>query len=112
MPTVLADEASAAAAGLGLTVAELAVIAGISPSAMSGWFQGNAGLSRAALKRTEQLVEVWRAAELVLRPEAVRDWLLAPVPLLGNARPADCIRDGRAAEVLDVIRALGEGVFV
>ena len=112
MPTVTADGTTTAAAGLSLTPAQLVEIVGASPAAISGWMQGNGRLPGAALKRAEQLVEVWRAAELVLRPEAVKDWLFTPIPLLSNARPADCIRDGRAAEVIAVISALGEGAFV
>ena len=112
MPTVTADGTSAAAAGLGLTQAELAEIAGTSPGVIAEWMRGDLGLSRAELHRMEQLVEVCWAAGLVLQPQAVKDWLFTPVPLLANARPADWIRDGRAPEVLEVVGALGEGVFV
>lgn len=47
----------------------------------------------------------------VMDPAAAQDWLFTPVPALDNERPADLIRAGRAREVLNVIDAIGEGVF-
>ena len=51
-----------------------------------------------------------RLAE-VIDPAAAEDWLFTPVPSLEYARPVDLIRAGRAREVLNLIDALGEGVF-
>ncbi len=47
----------------------------------------------------------------VIDPTTAEDWLFTPVPVLDNERPVDLIRDGRAKEVLDLVDALGEGVF-
>jgi hypothetical protein len=47
----------------------------------------------------------------VIDPAAVEDWLFTPVPALEYQRPVDLIRAGRAREVLNLIDALGEGVF-
>lgn len=47
----------------------------------------------------------------VIDPAAAEDWLFTPVPSLENERPVDLVRASRAREVLDLIDALGEGVF-
>jgi uncharacterized protein (DUF2384 family) len=47
----------------------------------------------------------------VIDPSTAEDWLFTPVPALSNERPVDLIRDGRAKDVLDLVDALGEGVF-
>jgi putative toxin-antitoxin system antitoxin component (TIGR02293 family) len=47
----------------------------------------------------------------VIDPAAAEDWLFTPVPALENERPVDLIRAGRAREVLNLIDAIGEGVF-
>jgi putative toxin-antitoxin system antitoxin component (TIGR02293 family) len=51
-----------------------------------------------------------RLAE-VIDPAAAEDWLFTPVPGLEYERPVDLIRAGRAREVLNLIDAVGEGVF-
>jgi len=66
----------------------------------------------------------WDARELVLalnvvlerlssivEPDSAEDWLYTPVPALDNRRPADLIREGESRRVLDLIDAVGEGVF-
>jgi putative toxin-antitoxin system antitoxin component (TIGR02293 family) len=47
----------------------------------------------------------------VIDPTAAEDWLFTPVPAFENQRPVELIRAGRSREVLDLIDALGEGVF-
>jgi len=67
----------------------------------------------------------WDARELVLalnvvlervsgivEPASAEDWLYTPVPELDNRRPVDLIRKGESRRVLDLIDAVGEGVFV
>ncbi|MBA3236559.1 MAG: DUF2384 domain-containing protein [Chloroflexi bacterium] len=48
----------------------------------------------------------------VIDPASAEDWLFTPVPSLGHERPVELIRDGRARDVLNLIDALSEGVFV
>jgi hypothetical protein len=47
----------------------------------------------------------------VIDPAAAEDWLFTPVPAFEYERPVELIRAGRAREVLNLIDALGEGVF-
>jgi hypothetical protein len=47
----------------------------------------------------------------VIDPAAAEDWLFTSVPALDGERPVDRIRAGRAGDVLDLIDAIGEGVF-
>jgi hypothetical protein len=47
----------------------------------------------------------------VIDPATAEDWLFTPVPAFEYERPVELIRAGRAREVLNLIDALGEGVF-
>jgi hypothetical protein len=47
----------------------------------------------------------------VIDPAAAEDWLFTPVPAFEYQRPVELLRAGRAREVLNLIDALGEGVF-
>jgi len=47
----------------------------------------------------------------VVEPGSAEDWLFTPVPALENHRPVDLIREGDYRKVLDLIDAIGEGVF-
>lgn len=49
---------------------------------------------------------------VVMDPGHTQEWLFTPVPALDNQRPVDLIRAGQAREVLNLIDAVGEGVFV
>jgi len=51
-----------------------------------------------------------RLAEII-DPAAAEDWLFTPTPALGYEQPVKLIRGGRAKDVLNLIDALGEGVF-
>ncbi len=51
-----------------------------------------------------------RLAEVV-EPGTAEEWLFTPVPALENRRPVDLIRQGQYQQVLDLIDAIGEGVF-
>jgi uncharacterized protein (DUF2384 family) len=72
----------------------------------------------------QQTAPRWEVRELVLAlnvvlerlsevidPAAAEDWLFTPVPAFEYERPVDLIRVGRAREVLNLIDAIGEGVF-
>jgi hypothetical protein len=45
------------------------------------------------------------------RPEGVEAWLRAPNLMLGRRRPVDLIRDGQAAQVLEVVEQLTSGAL-
>lgn len=47
----------------------------------------------------------------VVEPGSAEDWLFTPNESLGNRRPVDLIRDGEYRPVLNLIDAVGEGVF-
>jgi uncharacterized protein (DUF2384 family) len=47
----------------------------------------------------------------VVAPGTAEEWLFTPVPALDNNRPVDLIREGQYRQVLDLIDAIGEGVF-
>ena len=47
----------------------------------------------------------------IVQPGSAEDWLFTPVPALENRRPVELIREGDYRRVLDLIDAIGEGVF-
>jgi uncharacterized protein (DUF2384 family) len=58
------------------------------------------------------LAAVSQQLEKVMKPEAAAAWLHEPNADLGNMRPLDLVEQGRAREVLDLIEAIADGVFV
>lgn len=47
----------------------------------------------------------------IVGPSSAEDWLYTPVPELDDRRPVDLIGSGESRRVLDLIDAVGEGVF-
>jgi uncharacterized protein (DUF2384 family) len=48
----------------------------------------------------------------VVPPDAAEEWLFTPVPALDYRRPVDLVRLGEHRQVLALIDAVAEGVFV
>src|SRR5829696_5104404 len=76
--------------------AALAEILGVSRSRVTRWLKG-AGIDLLEL--------VWSNLLRVYEPEAGRSWLWGVNPLLGDRRPIDLVRAGRAEELMRAIRA-------
>src|ERR1044071_10458993 len=84
--------------------AALAELLGVSRSQVTRWQQG-AGIDPLNAKRVDLLELVWSSLLRVYQPEAARAWLLGMNPYLGDRRPVDLVRAGKAEELMAAIRA-------
>lgn len=90
--------------------AQLADMLGVSRSQVTRWLQG-AGIDPLNAERVDLLEMVWSSLTRLYDREAARAWLLGVNPRLGDRRPVDLIRAGRAEELMRAIRAERAGSF-
>lgn len=86
------------------TAAQLADMLGVSRSQVTRWLRG-AGIDPLNAQKVELLELVWSNLLRLYEREAALAWLFGINPLLGDRRPIDLIRAGRADELLRVIKA-------
>jgi uncharacterized protein (DUF2384 family) len=90
--------------------ARLADLLGVSRSQVTRWLRGS-GIDPLNADRVDLLEMVWSSLTRLYDTEAARAWLLGVNPHLGDRRPIDLIRDGRAEELMRAIRAERAGTF-
>jgi transcriptional regulator with XRE-family HTH domain len=86
------------------SAAQLADMLGVSRSQVTRWLRG-AGLDPLNAQKVELLEMVWSSLLRLYDREAALSWLFGVNPLLGDRRPIDVIRAGRAEDLIRVIRA-------
>ncbi len=86
------------------TGSALAELLGVSRSRITRWLKG-AGIDPVNAEKVDLLELVWSNLLRVYEPEAARAWLWGVNPLLGDRRPIDLVRAGRAEELMRAIRA-------
>jgi transcriptional regulator with XRE-family HTH domain len=86
------------------SAAELADMLGVSRSQVTRWLRG-AGLDPINAQKVELLEMIWSNLLRLYDREAALSWLFGVNPLLGDRRPIDVIRAGRAEDLIRVIRA-------
>lgn len=91
---------------------DVARVVGSSARTVARWATGANAPRGAARQRLLDLAAVSQQLEKVMKPEAAAAWLHEPNADLGNMRPLDLVEQGRAREVLDLIEAIADGVFV
>jgi uncharacterized protein (DUF2384 family) len=64
-----------------------------------------AGIDALNAERVDLLELVWSNLLRIYQPEAAWAWLLGLNPNLGDRRPIDLVRAGRAEELMRAIRA-------
>jgi len=84
--------------------AALAEILGVSRSRVTRWLKG-AGIDPLNAEKVDLLELVWSNLLRIYEPDAARMWLWGVNPLLGDRRPIDLVRAGRAEELMRAIRA-------
>jgi uncharacterized protein (DUF2384 family) len=87
--------------GSGAAVADLL---GVSRSRITRWLQGE-GIDPLNAERVDLLELVWANLGRIYDADAAREWLLGLNPSLGDRRPIDLVRAGRAEELMRAIRA-------
>jgi len=103
MPVATAAKIEALKSDLrsGSAVADLL---GVSRSRVTRWLQG-AGIDPLNAERIDLLELVWSSLLRLYEPDAARAWLLGANPHLGDRRPVDLVKAGKAEELMRAIRA-------
>jgi uncharacterized protein (DUF2384 family) len=86
------------------SAAQLADMLGVSRSQVTRWLRG-AGIDPLNAEKVDLLELVWSSALRLYDREAALSWLFGVNPRLGDRRPIDLVRAGRAAELIQAIRA-------
>ncbi|WDT93136.1 DUF2384 domain-containing protein [Thermoleophilum album] len=89
----------------------LAELLGVNPAQVSRWLRGQ-GIDEVNAARVEVLELVMSQLLRLYPSDLALRWLEGVNPHLGDRRPVDLIRQGRAAEVLDAIAAERTGALV
>src|SRR5919199_2503559 len=92
------------------SAARLADMLGVSRSRVTRWLRG-AGIDPENAERVDLLELVWSNLLRLYDPDAALAWLFGVNPHLGDRRPIDLVREGRAEELLAAIRAARAGSF-
>lgn len=86
------------------SAARLAELLAVSRSQVTRWLRG-AGIDPLNAEKVDLLELVWSNLLRLYERDAAMAWLLGVNPLLGDRRPIDLIRLGRAEELMRAIRA-------
>ena len=109
VPVATAEKITALSHDLG-SQRRLAELLGVSPAQVTRWRRGG-GIDLQNAERVD-LLELVVASLLRLYPaEAAEQWLLGVNPHLGDRRPVDLVRAGRAQELLGALSAERAGGF-
>ena len=92
------------------SAAQLADMLGVSRSQVTRWLRG-AGIDPLNAEKVELLEFVWSNVLRLYEREAALAWLFGLNPQLGDRRPIDLIRMGRAEELMRAIRAERSDAF-
>ena len=103
MPIALAHKVEALRADF-LSSARLADLLGVNRSQVLRWLRG-AGIDPLNAEKVDLLELVWSSLLRLYDRDAALSWLFGVNPTLGDRRPVDLIRTGRAEELMRAIRA-------
>ena len=86
------------------SAAQLADMLGVSRAQITRWLRGS-GIDPLNAEKIDLLELVWSNLLRLYEREAALAWIFGLNPLLGDRRPIDLIRAGRAEELMRAIRA-------
>jgi transcriptional regulator with XRE-family HTH domain len=86
------------------SAAQLADMLGVSRSQITRWLRG-AGIDPLNAEKVDLLELVWSSLLRLYARDAAVAWLFGINPRLGDRRPIDLVRSGRAEELMRAIRA-------
>src|SRR5215470_9852113 len=92
------------------SAAQLADMLGVSRSQVTRWLR-NAGIDPVNAEKVDLLKLVWSNLLRLYEQPAALAWLFGVNPLLGDRRPIDLVRAGRAEELMQAIRAERSDTF-
>ena len=103
MPLAIADKVNVLRTDF-RSSARVADMLGVSRSQVTRWLRG-AGIDPVNAEKVDLLELVWSGLLRIYPPDAALSWLFGVNPNLGDRRPIDLIRSGRAEELMRAIRA-------
>src|SRR5580765_7838288 len=109
MPVATAQKVEALRADF-RSAAQLADMLGVSRSQVTRWLKG-AGIDPLNAEKVDLLELVWSNVLRLYERDAALEWLFGVNPLLGDRRPIELIRLGRAEELMRAIRAERSDTF-
>jgi len=86
------------------SAAQLADMLGVDRAQITRWLSG-AGIDPLNAEKIDLLDLVWSALLRIYERDAALSWLFGVNPRLGDRRPIDLVRAGRAEELMRAIRA-------
>ena len=86
------------------SAARVADLLGVSRSQVTRWLRG-AGIDPLNAEKVDLLELVWSNLLRIYAADAALAWLFGINPRLGDRRPIDLVRAGRAEELMRAIRA-------
>jgi uncharacterized protein (DUF2384 family) len=89
---------------------QLAELLGVNPAQVSRWRRGQ-GIDELNAARVDVLEMVMASLLRLYGADAARRWLVGLNPHLGDRRPIDLVRSGRAGELIEAIAAERAGSF-
>ena len=92
------------------SAARLADMLGVSRAQVTRWLRGS-GIDPLNAEKVDLLELVWSNVLRIYERDAALAWLFGVNPLLGDRRPVDLIRMGRAEELMRAIRAERSDTF-
>lgn len=92
--------------------ADVANLLGTNPRTVARWLAEESEPRTEVRRRLLEVLAVLEQLSGVLQPQAAHDWLFSPNVMLEHRKPIDLLGSGEWREVLGLIDALAEGVFV
>ena len=86
------------------SAAQLADLLGVNRSQVTRWLRG-AGIDPLNAEKVDLLELAWSSVLRVYERDAALAWLFGVNPRLGDRRPIDLVRAGKAEELMRAIRA-------
>lgn len=109
MPVAISEKITALSHDLG-SQRRLAELLGVSPAQVTRWRRGG-GIDPANAERVDLLELVLASLLRLYSADAAEQWLQGLNPHLGDRRPIDLVRAGRAQELLGAIAVERSGGY-
>jgi putative toxin-antitoxin system antitoxin component (TIGR02293 family) len=113
--TPIVERLRSAAQRTDLDQGDVADLVGADRRTVARWLAQDSEPRPETRRKLLELVAVLELLSGVFQPQAAHDWLFTPNALLEHHKPVELIGDGGSEgvrQVLGLIDALGEGVFV